>query len=549
MTRTFLNNFRSNRPAKRHPDPPGRAGYDKQTHYDLAEALVAAAAAINSSLDLEEVLDQILEQVLRVANCRSASILLLDTDNQSAFLARRCGYQNTKIQQGSRVSMSLQTLQTMYSTKKSLLLADTHKDTRWTLLPGTQQTRSYAGAPLLIDQQVVGFLNLNSDEAGFFNGDTTRRLEAFAAHAALAINNARIYHKMQQYANQLEDRVRERTAELQAAKEYIEGILACVPDAVLVLDNQSNLVRANQAGAALLDWSRQHGLDLLSEDVIERVAGSSDLPDQNIFDIQDRAYQALASNLSIDCQPAGKILVFRDVTRFREIDKMKTKFVSDVSHELRTPLTNMTIYLDLLESVNKPDKRDNYLEILKRETGRLTHLIENLLTISRLEAGRLEIYIKPVNVNRLISELVSDRSAMAGDRGLTLECHPATGLPPGMADPRLLNQAISNLLTNAINYTLPEGRIQLRSGIATENGQEWITISVQDSGVGIPSSEIDTIFERFFRGSASDQTNAAGTGLGLPISKELVERMGGHITVESTPGKGSTFTVWLRAML
>jgi two-component system, OmpR family, phosphate regulon sensor histidine kinase PhoR len=283
--------------------------------------------------------------------------------------------------------------------------------------------------------------------------------------------------------------------------------------------------------------------------VLAALANNSLPPEQKIIDVQGRAYQALASNLFMESRPAGKIIVFRDVTRFRELDKMKTKFVSDVSHELRTPLTNMTIYLDLLQNITDNEKSTGYLEILKRETGRLTHLIENLLMISRLEAGRLEIVIKPVNVNRLVSELVSDRSAMAVDRGLQLTSSPSPNAPLALADARLLNQAVSNLLTNAINYTLPGGKICIKTQPVQYDDHSWVTIRVQDTGVGIPRDEMEHIFERFYRGTASDHTKAAGTGLGLPISKEIVERMGGKVTFDSVPEKGSIFTVWLPAML
>lgn len=518
---------------------------------ELAEALVQAAATLNGILDVDEVLDQILEQTLRVANCRSVSVLMLEGDTAHLVRTRgldggfRLGQDNTAY----NIPLKLPSLYQMYKTEKPILISDTEKDPRWTFLPGTERIKSYAGAPMLIDRQVVGFLNVDDDKPGFFTEETTHRLEAFAAHAANAIRNARLYRQMQEYANELEDRVQERTAELQAAKEYIEGILASVPDAVFVLDEHGRLMHANQAGEALLALARQQNLDLFSPTTLSKMVSGAGPSEKNLLEVKGRAYQPLASHLSQEEQPAGKVLVFRDVTRFRELDKMKTQFVSDVSHELRTPLTNMTIYLDLLKTVNDPAKQQNYLETLQRETGRLAHLIEDLLTISRIEAGRVEMYIKPVDVNRLITELAKDRTIMANSRGLILACDPSSDALAAMADARLLNQAVSNLLTNAINYTPPEGAIMLKSSLVEENGKSWVTISVIDNGVGIPESELNHIFERFYRGSASYQTKAPGTGLGLPISKEIVERMGGQISVESEVEEGSKFTVWLRAML
>jgi signal transduction histidine kinase len=537
--------------------PPANASQKTPIHQvkisrpEPVEPLAQAAAILNSTLDFDEVLDHILEQTLLVANCRSVNILLL----QEHIIY---GTRRLSLDEGIRVfnhtkekiePQNLPSLQSMLVTGKPVLISDTDADPSWVVLPGEESIKSYAGAPLKIGNEVVGFLNVESGERSFFSEETIQRLSAFAAHASIAIQNANLYQQMQQYANELEDHVRERTAELQEAKEYIEGILASVPDAVFVLNENRNLEHANQAGEILLSATKQEGLDLFCPDTLIQMVSGAAPTEKNILEIQDRAYQPLASNLWLAGNPAGKVLVFRDVTRFRELDKMKTKFVSDVSHELRTPLTNMTIYLDLLKSVQEPVKQELYIETLRRETRRFTHLIEDLLTISRLEAGRMEISIKPTDVNNLIQELVVDRSIMANKKGLFLAYEPSANLPLALVDSRLLVQAVSNLLTNAINYTSPEGFVSLRTEKIIESTSTWVTIRIIDNGVGIPPDEIDHIFERFYRGTASYHTKAQGTGLGLPISKEIIESMGGRISVKSLSEVGSTFTVWLRAVL
>jgi two-component system sensor histidine kinase VicK len=336
---------------------------------------------------------------------------------------------------------------------------------------------------------------------------------------------------------------------LSAAKDRIEHILVSVPDAVFVLDENDCLLQSNPAGENLLVLADQQGIKLFSREFLDQLK-AGDLPDEKaILEVQGRAYQALASTLPFKGHQTGLVIVFRDVTRFHELDQMKTRFVSDVSHELRTPLTNLSLYLDLLSTIKDPEKNQSYLETLRRETERLTHLIEDLLTISRIEAGRVEFNKLPLDVNRLVSDLVKDRIPMATGRDLTLTCHTEENLPYSLADPRLLTQVLSNLLTNALNYTPPKGTIQLNTHCEFSDDAKWITISVKDSGVGITPEEISLIFDRFFRGSASQRTGAPGTGLGLAISKEIVERLGGRITVESHPDQGSTFTVWLHAVL
>jgi signal transduction histidine kinase len=138
---------------------------------------------------------------------------------------------------------------------------------------------------------------------------------------------------------------------------------------------------------------------------------------------------------------------------------------------------------------------------------------------------------------------------MAARQSLQLSHTCIDDIPNVWADPRLLTQVVSNLLTNALNYTQPGGKIHLQVSHEMQDGNQWVVIRVIDTGVGIQPEESPNLFTRFFRGSASELTGASGTGLGLAISKELSERMGGSITMESTPGKGSTFSVWLKAVL
>jgi signal transduction histidine kinase len=205
-------------------------------------------------------------------------------------------------------------------------------------------------------------------------------------------------------------------------------------------------------------------------------------------------------------------------------------------------LTNLTLYLDLLARANHPAAQENYIQTLKLETRRLTHLIEDLLTISRLEAGRIQFQIRPIDINPLVETLVADRIFLTAQKEIRLEFFPTPDLPLAAIDENMLTQAISNLLTNAANYTQPGGSIRVTTS-QPEPG--WVAIQISDTGVGISPEECARIFDRFYRGRASHITGAEGTGLGLAISQEILQQMDGKITFESTPGEGSTFTLWL----
>jgi signal transduction histidine kinase/DNA-binding response OmpR family regulator len=232
--------------------------------------------------------------------------------------------------------------------------------------------------------------------------------------------------------------------------------------------------------------------------------------------------------------------------RAQEADRLKSEFVGNVSHELRTPLTNLKLYLDLLDR-GQPEKRQVYLDTLSRETNRLQNLIESLLDISRLDLSESETNFDLTDVNLLVSTLATDRGPLVADRGLRLEADLAEALPPTLADASLLEQMLTNLLTNAVNYTPAGGEVRLCTEVAEAEGEPWVTVSVVDDGPGISPDEQAHIFERFYRGQAGRDSGAPGTGLGLAICHEIIELHGGRITLESAPGQGSAFTVWLRS--
>jgi GAF domain-containing protein/two-component sensor histidine kinase len=228
----------------------------------------------------------------------------------------------------------------------------------------------------------------------------------------------------------------------------------------------------------------------------------------------------------------------------RQADQLKTRFVADVSHELRTPLTNIRLYLDLLDK-GRSEKFADYLETLHRETERLIDLIEDLLTVSRLDAGTAEMEPTWIDLNSMAAGLVEDRRRLVARVDLAVEFDPQSDLPLVRADERMISQVVANLMTNAVNYTPPGGSITVRTDTIADGANKWARLTVADTGLGIPENEVPRLFERFFRGSASRARGISGTGLGLAICKEILDRHGGRITAFSRAGEGSSFTIWL----
>lgn len=231
--------------------------------------------------------------------------------------------------------------------------------------------------------------------------------------------------------------------------------------------------------------------------------------------------------------------------RLLGLTRLKDEFVSNVSHELRTPIASIKLYLRLLTL--RPEKEAAYLDRLNRETNRLEHIIEDLLQLSRMDQGNTQLNLVPTDFNKLARQFVIDRKPLAEERGLKLSLKPKTKLPVVYSDEMLLGQALSILLTNALNYTPSGGRVEIRIHTRRSEKKQWAGLSVRDTGPGIPPSEASRLFQRFFRGKVGQDSGAPGTGLGLAIAKQIVEWHGGTIEVASSGiiGAGATFTIWL----
>jgi signal transduction histidine kinase/CheY-like chemotaxis protein len=227
------------------------------------------------------------------------------------------------------------------------------------------------------------------------------------------------------------------------------------------------------------------------------------------------------------------------------LSRLKDEFIANVSHQLRTPISNLTLLQDVIRSAPQ-GKRDRYLDAMERETKGLEQILDDLLRLSRMEEEGITLRVTPVDLNALCDRYVTDRTTLAESRGLTLTLNQHD-VPPVPADEGLLGQVLSNLLTNALNYTPSGGWVEVNTQVQSIEGQRWVGFSVSDSGLGILPDEKPYLFERFTRGKVGRESGRSGTGLGLSIAREIMEQHDGRIDVESEgmPGEGATFSVWL----
>jgi two-component system phosphate regulon sensor histidine kinase PhoR len=238
-------------------------------------------------------------------------------------------------------------------------------------------------------------------------------------------------------------------------------------------------------------------------------------------------------------ETSGAVVVLHDISELRRLERVRRDFVANVSHELKTPLTAIQGFAETLlgGALDDLQNRQRFVEIIRDHARRLARLTDDLLRLSQMEAGKLELELRPLSVARVIESCVETTSYKAAEKQLTVQIECPQDLPPVRGDVNRLQDVLQNLLDNAVQYTPPGGRVTVRAQAA---GREVI-VTVSDTGIGIPRADQERIFERFYRVDVARSREAGGTGLGLAIAKHLVEAHGGRIWVESSVGQGSDF--------
>lgn len=351
------------------------------------------------------------------------------------------------------------------------------------------------------------------------------------------------------------------TTRLLARMSFINRILSNMAEGVLVADLEGRIVFANReatqlfrceqaalVGANLADFLIERGaLDSqkLREAVTSVAAGQSVQLEFEIAAAAPRYYSLLISALPANAETEnalGIVLLISDITKRVELDRMKTETLQLVSHELRTPLTSIQGLSDVLLKFPVPaEESREMLSTIHAEAVRLRETINRYLDLTRLESGAQSLRLSPVNCGKLIADCIRNLTVLAAERRILLTAEIETDLLAVQADEQLLTQALNNLLSNAVKYSPPETEIVVIAARRTAA----LTLSVRDQGFGIPAEARERIFEKFYRLQRDTASGVVGTGLGLPLVKEIVERHGGRITLESAEGKGSTFTIHL----
>jgi len=526
----------------------------------LAEALRDTAATLNGTLNLDELLGRILVQVERVVPSDTANVMLIE--NGFARVVRCRGYAERGLE-ADVLEMRFEVantpnMQYMVESGQPFVEPDVDQYEGWVVTNGsTSWIRSHVAAPIHINGQVIGFLNLDSAMVHSFSDLDADRLMAFADQAATAIRNAELFQAVSRQTEELERRVADRTAQLEHERAQLRTILDSMNEGV-IYDERFEVRYINRALTELVGYKMREWkgyLEMLrAEDTSE---GEMRRTLDSLYDtVAEGAYWTAELRLrrkdgtefdaAVTCSPvqnaegevAGAVTVIRDISQEKALQVQKQRFVAYASHELRTPITNLKTRLYLMR--RQPGQLEGHLEILEEVTDRMKRLVEDLLDVSRFERGVISLQPVMVDVQALVNSVAAMQTPEAERKDIAVRLDFPSDRTEIYGDPERIVQVITNLVVNAINYTPPGGEITLAVRPATRRDR-FVTIDVQDTGVGIAPEHLQNIFQPFFR----VDKRVEGTGLGLSITQQIVELHGGKIAVDSEVGVGSTFHVRL----
>ncbi|MCD4737977.1 MAG: response regulator [Anaerolineae bacterium] len=430
--------------------------------------------------------------------------------------------------------------------------------------------------PLMLRERMIGIWGLGMPPMRLpYTTEELRALHTLAYQAAIAVQNTRLVRRLEVYSEQLERQVAERTQTLERERNRLNAILQNMVAGLLVTGTNGKVILVNAAFERIARRAARRIVGQPVEEVlavpalqqlIDRALHSSGRAETVDIIWQERIFRTSAVALG---DGSAVLTLLRDVTREVELDRMKSDFISGISHELRTPLTSILGFTKLVQRTfdrsifnalpaSKKIQRGaqqikQNLEIMLVEGERLTTLINDVLEIAALESGRAEWHDAVFDPATMLQQLVDQMRPLAEGKGLALHLTLAENLPLLAADPARIQQVIQHLLSNALKFTetgsvgvavdVLSAEQRIRGVRVPENGA--LLVAVRDTGEGIAVEAQQHLFERFQQFGDVMHSKPRGVGLGLVISHEIVTHYGGEIWVESTPGRGSTFTFYL----
>ena len=533
---------------------------ERQRQERQLRSLLDAAQAGVSSLALREVLQRVLTAVRDLFGASGAAVWRLD---EGGVLRRfgSVGLSERYVRAATAAGPGDGVADLVVRTAQPVAVADVLADPRLeqpTEL-AAEGVRSFLSAPLFSRGRASGALAVYRGDVHRFTPAETELLAGLANVVAASIENALLHARTER-----------ALTEVSAQRELLRTIVETAQDGILALDAEGRIVLFSPGCERLTGWSAAEAEGkLVGEVLTAEASGSPDAPPvQALFPTRGEPYTYTelplprseggagirskshggpggirwvgASLARVAGRRPGRVravMVLRDITAAKEMDELKSMLLSTISHELRTPLTSIRALSELLaEHDFEVVEGKQVAATINRESERLTRLVENVLDAARIEAGRLPTRPRTIALQPIVDEALR---VLRGRPGPRFRLDLPKNLPPILADPDRLRQVLDNLLSNAVKYGPPDGAVVLRARRQGDN----VRISVADQGPGIPAEHLPRLFDRFHR--VEGERGPGGTGLGLYITRNLVELMGGTIEVESRLGHGTTFSFTL----
>ncbi|RLC80239.1 MAG: hypothetical protein DRJ03_05785 [Chloroflexi bacterium] len=553
---------------------------------DELEFLNTLALAATSSLSLQESLAPSMPKLAQLLGAKAVALLLLDAHGAKAHGAKAHGakahgadahraraHVNITTHKGQSLATSVDfcteeelTLQTLVD-QVPLVLAEILDDSNGSLDIVSPDACTISTVPMISRDQIIGAMGVIHAEGNILITEDMMLLNSVAGIMSVANENARLLAEVQEFNRHLEQMVEERTRQLVEEKKKTEAILASMADGLLVLDAENRVLTANRTAEEMLGFrlgqlqGQPIGEERLNSPLwrcVNDMAASPEpimsalveLPDaaqtDSSLSIQARSAKIRDESGAAPRQAIGTVIVLRDITALKEVERMKTRFMAGVTHELKTPLAVIRVHANNLSTYHERlpiPKQKEILGTIQKQVILLERSVEDILALTRLDAGAMEIEREPVDLGVLADEIVVSMRPLAEPKQIALRWKKPAAAVMTIADPRIITRVIRNLVDNAIKYTPAGGMVKVQTIPTTIEGQPYVEVQVKDTGMGVAPEHQEQIFERFYRVDPSHTT--PGTGLGLAIVKEIVEAHSGVVKVESLPGVGSTFTVTL----
>ena len=488
------------------------------------DTLVNVGKRVTAMLDLPHVLNEVVKAAVEITEAEEGTLLLVDEVSGELYLY--ASTENLGATDGSyRLPVSDSLAGQVVKSGKPMVI--TGEDLQ--KIKTHYYFRDLAYMPLLLQERVIGVLGVsNRGESTPFKAHTRQLLSVLADFAAIAIENARLYFQTEK------------------ERDTLDAILRDTEDAIIVVDTQGNVMFCNPTARKIFNT----GNEPMIGKPLAQVISHNDVVE--LFQKEGRTGRSRLAEIAVNggkpwlhaqltvINDVGKVAVMQDITHLKELDRIKSEFVTSVSHDLRSPLTTILGYVDLITRTGPLNERQlEFANNVRSSVHSITTLITDLLELGKIEAG-FDQDREPAQFREIVLGAVEAHRLQWESKHQRVQIDVPDDIPLILGNPLRLRQLANNLFENAVKYTPENGKVSVQ----LEKTPEFLVLRVEDTGIGIPKQDQPYIFDRFYRTDKA-VSSFSGTGLGLSIVKSIVEQHDGRIWVDSREGEGSTFTVML----